>query len=202
MFPDGYTDLPPGKIAAAVTYLEITTIAYRPQPVAPVDLVLRADGHPEAAFYRELFRAVGSPWLWFSRLGLSDPELIAILHHPRGQLYVLELAGQPAGLLELDFRQPGEAELAYLGVVPECIGSGAGRFLMDYALFRVARHHAQEPLRRFWVHTCTLDHPSALGFYCNAGFVPYKRAIEVFDDPRLCGKLPPDCAPQVPIIRP
>jgi hypothetical protein len=33
------------------------------------------------------------------------------------------------------------------------------------------------------------------------GFRPYKRAIEVADDPRLRGILPEDAAPQIPIIR-
>jgi hypothetical protein len=71
---------------------------------------------------------------------------------------------------------------------------------MDTALHQVSRHHQHEPLRRFWVHTCSLDHPAALNFYRRAGFVPYQRAVEVFDDPRVTGLLPPDSAPQIPLI--
>jgi hypothetical protein len=55
--------------------------------------------------------------------------------------------------------------------------------------------------KRVWLHTCTLDGPTALSFYRKCGFRPYKRAIEVADDPRLRGILPEDAAPQVPIIR-
>jgi hypothetical protein len=33
------------------------------------------------------------------------------------------------------------------------------------------------------------------------GFSPYKQAIEVADDPRVCGILPEETAPHVPIIR-
>jgi ribosomal protein S18 acetylase RimI-like enzyme len=102
------------------------------------------------------------------------------------------------GLLELDFRRPGACELAFLGVVPEAIGSGAGRFLIGQA---VARAFAR-PIGRLWVHTCTLDHPGALGFYRRAGFRPYKRAVEVADDPRLAGHLPRAAAPQIPLMRP
>jgi hypothetical protein len=51
-----------------------------------------------------------------------------------------------------------------------------------------------------WVHTCTLDHPAALGFYRRNGFTPFARAIESFADPRLLGVLPADCAPQIPLI--
>ncbi|MFL5217644.1 MAG: GNAT family N-acetyltransferase, partial [Microvirga sp.] len=58
------------------------------------------------------------------------------------------------------------------------------------------------PIARLWVHTCSLDHPRAVAFYLGAGFRPYKRAIEVADDPRLTGDLPRDAEPQVPLIRP
>lgn len=200
MLPDGYTDLAPGKLAAVVTYLEITAIEPCTEPVPPTGLTLRPVAQPDPEWYRQLFRAVGAPWLWFSRLCLSHQDLTAVLHHPRVQLFALESAVEPVGLMELDFRQPGEAELAYLGVTPACIGKGAGRFLMEYARYRVARHHAQEPLRRFWVHTCSLDHHTALSFYRKAGFVPYKRAIEIFDDPRISGVLPADSAPHIPLI--
>jgi hypothetical protein len=54
---------------------------------------------------------------------------------------------------------------------------------------------------RVWLHTCNLDGPAALTFYMKCGFRPYKRAIEVADDPRIRGILPEDTAPQVPIIR-
>jgi hypothetical protein len=56
------------------------------------------------------------------------------------------------------------------------------------------------PIRRFWVHTCTLDHTAALSFYIRSGFVPFKRQIEVFDDPRLTGVLSSSAGPDVPII--
>ena len=54
--------------------------------------------------------------------------------------------------------------------------------------------------RRFWVHTCTGDSPQAIGFYTSCGFTPYKRAIEVADDPRLSGLLGRDKAPHVPVL--
>ncbi|MBM3929314.1 MAG: GNAT family N-acetyltransferase, partial [Sphingomonadales bacterium] len=53
---------------------------------------------------------------------------------------------------------------------------------------------------RVWVHTCTLDHPKALGFYRASGFAPYKRTVETFHDPRATGILPVDTAPHVPYL--
>jgi hypothetical protein len=50
------------------------------------------------------------------------------------------------------------------------------------------------------LHTCTLDHPRAVPFYLRSGFRPFKREIEIFDDPRALGKLPRDAAPDVPLF--
>jgi len=192
---DGYTDLPSGKIAAVVTYLEM-----RSSPVA-----LPTEGREDwslqpistdLARYRTLYRRVGEPWLWFSRMTMPDEELAAILDDPRVEAYALSDGKGDIGLLELDFRPEGEAELAFLGLVPGAIGKGAGRFLVSEAI----RRAFARPIDRFFVHTCSLDHPGALAFYMRSGFTPYRRAIEVADDPRLRGGLPRDCAPQVPVL--
>lgn len=41
MIPDGYTILPAGKLAATVTYLEITAFAPAPMPAAPEGFTLQ-----------------------------------------------------------------------------------------------------------------------------------------------------------------
>jgi GNAT superfamily N-acetyltransferase len=191
---DGYTDLPAGKVAAVVTYLEI----HDPPPGA------RASAHASAgrldaiagdlARYLALYRRIGEPWLWFSRLVMSEASLRTILDDPRVKAFALHEDGRDLGLLELDFRQPGECELSFFGVVPEAIGRGFGGILMAEAL----RRAWEAPIKRLWVHTCTLDHPRALGFYMHSGFQPYKRAVEIADDPRLKGYLPPAAAPHMP----
>ena len=89
----------------------------------------------------------------------------------------------PWTLQRLDFRVDGEAELAFFGVGSSLIGGGAARWLMNRALELAW----QRPISRFWVHTCTMDHPNALGFYVRSGFVPFRRQIEVAPDPRLDG---------------
>ena len=105
-------------------------------------------------------------------------------------------ADQDVGLLELDFRVPGECELTFLGLTPECTGQGLGRALMQQAIDRAW----SRPIARMWVHTCSYDHPSALRFYIKAGFTPCAVRVEVQVDPRLTGHLPRDAAPQVPVI--
>jgi GNAT superfamily N-acetyltransferase len=192
----GYLDLPPGRLATLVTYLEMTAPPPpRPAPERP-DLRLRRVERPDPAWYRALYRAVGEPWLWFGRLLLDEPALVRILHAPGVEVAVLERHGREIGILELDLREAGQCELAYFGLVPEAVGTGAGRWLMARALERAWR----PGIARVWVHTCHLDHPEALGFYRRSGFRPYKLAIEVFEDPRLSGVLPPDAAPHVPLV--
>jgi hypothetical protein len=38
--------------------------------------------------------------------------------------------------------------------------------------------------QRVWVHTCSLDHPKALGCYQQAGFTMFDRVVRRIRDPR------------------
>jgi GNAT superfamily N-acetyltransferase len=188
-----YEPLTEGELAAVVTFLEMR------EPPPPSDakstLRLRRVSDPDPDNYRALFRKVGDPWLWFSRLTMSDVELAAIIGDPGVELFEVAAVEPVVGMLELDFRVPGECEIAFIGLVPDLAGQGHGRWLLAEAV----RLAWREGVERVHVHTCTLDHPAALRAYERAGFRAYKRAIERFADPRLRGILPADCAPQVPL---
>jgi len=190
-----YESLPDGELAAVVTYLEMLTPPDHSVPPSP--LSLKRVEVPEPEHYRELFRRVGAPWLWFSRLTLDDAHLAEIIQHPKVELYsVLDDGGNQVGMLELDFREPHECELSFIGLVPELAGQGHGRWLLAEAL----RLAWREGVDRVHVHTCSLDHPAALAAYRRAGFTPFKRTIERFRDPRLLGILPTTAAPQIPLL--
>ncbi len=198
MLPDGFTDVPRGKIAAVVTSLEMLA----PVPPRPErrdgPWSLRAVPRPDVDWYLELYRRIGADWLWFSRLEMPRAEVAAIIASPDVDLYAVEFEGRDEGVLELDFREPRTCELAFFGLTPALLGQGAGRWLMNRAIpLAWARD-----IDRLWLHTCTLDHPEAVPFYMRSGFVPYKRCVEVAPDPRLTGALPETAAPQVPIFRP
>lgn len=190
-----YEAVADGELAAVVTYLEMRE---RPDIDAPESpLSLQRIEHPQPARYRELFRLVGAPWLWFSRLIMDDAALSAIVQHPQVELFaILDHQGRDAGMLELDLREPGQCELAFVGLIPELSGHGYGRWLLSEAVRRAWR----EGIQRIHVHTCSLDHPAALSAYRRAGFTAYKRAVERFPDPRLLGILPREAAPQIPLI--
>jgi GNAT superfamily N-acetyltransferase len=76
-----------------------------------------------------------------------------------------------AGYYELRrVAEDGSVEIAYFGIVPGEYGRGLGKHLLSCA---VRDAWALRP-RRVWLHTCTLDHPSALPNYIARGFIPYK----------------------------
>jgi ribosomal protein S18 acetylase RimI-like enzyme len=191
---DGYYDVPAGKLVNVVTYLELrvpSTQAFEPR--AGVSIVR---SHPSIEAYRETFRRIGAPYLWSSRLTTPDRELAAILGDPGVETYDLLADGSALGFLELDFREKSQCELAFFGLVRQAQGRGLGRHLMCFALQRAW----QRPIDRVWLHTCTLDDRAAIPFYRRNGFVPYKRQIEISNDPRTIGLLPVDCAPDVPLL--
>ena len=193
----GTTDLPPGKIATIVTSLEMRE---RPQeradPPGTEGFSLDTIDRGDVERYLRLYRLLGERWMWFSRLTQPRAELLDIFADPAVALYAARFEGRDVGLLELDFRAAGQGELAFFGLDEPVLGKGAGRWLMNRAL---ALAWAQ-PISRFWVHTCTIDHPGALDFYQRSGFKVFKRGIEIDDDPRLHGHMPPGSVPHHPVI--
>jgi GNAT superfamily N-acetyltransferase len=194
--PLGYHPLPPGHLANVVTCLEMRE---RPSPRAVPDvagLSLVRMGAADTERFRMLFDAIGRDYLWFSRLILEDDKLAAIIGDPKVTSLALVKEGRDIGLLELDFREEGQCELSFFGVVPDAVGLGVGRWLMNEAVTRAWA----EPISRFWVHTCSFDHPGAVAFYQRSGFRPYQVMVEVHEDPRLTGHVPMDAAPGVPLF--
>jgi len=184
------------QVATIVTHLEMRERP-RAAPVTTSPLRLARWKAPTPDKYRLLFRRVGEPWLWFSRLVIADEELAAILSDERVEIYaVTDPKGIEVGLLELDFRVEGLCHIAFLGLIPPLIGQGFGKWIIAQAKMLGWR----KSVSRLSVTTCTLDHANALGAYRKAGFVPVKRTVETFDDPRLIGILPRDAAPQVPLL--
>jgi GNAT superfamily N-acetyltransferase len=159
--------LPKGKLADIVTYLEMTARPARPPVPAPAGkLALMRAERCTVAFYR----------------------FAALIEKPEVEIFVLYVGGVPAGYYELDRSDAADIELAYFGLMPEFIGRGYGAYLLRAAVDAAWQHNP----KRLWVHTCTYDHPRALGAYQRAGFVVYRRDPVIFDDPRLTGALPRD----------
>jgi len=198
---DGYTDLPAGKIASIVTFLEMRA-SPEGVPDAPGAAAMgqgfaleRLTG-TSAGRYLAIFRTLGERWLWGSRLRMARAALTDILDDQAVEAFALMTPEGDAGLLELDLRSAGECEIVFFGVFDRLVGSGAAHWMMREALDKAWR----PGIGRVWLHTCNFDHPQALAFYRRAGFTPYRMAIEVEDDPRLNGVMRREAAPHVALI--
>lgn len=160
-------------IPITITYLRMDAQPTRPTPPAPAvpHAIMRAED-PTVHFYRYLYDTVGESWVWSNRRYMSDEDLAAIVQDPNVEVMVLYVKGVPAGYAELDFRGlPGEADLAYFGLMPEFIGRGLGVWFLHWAISELWSRGPES----ITVNTCTKDHPSALPMYQRMGFVPCSR---------------------------
>lgn len=172
--PPDVHDAVPADLAGPRAIVEVTTtyLEMRTRPTAPLGppppgvQVVRAV-RPSVRFYRYLYDGVGLPWAWYDRRRMAAGELAAILADDAVEVHVLWRDGVPAGYTELDRRAAGQVELAYFGLLPEAIGQKLGPWLLAWSIHEAWRRPGVE---RAWVHTCTLDHPSALRTYLAAGF--------------------------------
>ena len=192
---DGYHMLPRGKLANAVTWLERDVPPGLARPGAAGRGLRRLRGGDVAA-YRAIFAAVGTDWLWASRLAMPDAALAAHLDDAGVDAFVACEGTRDIGLLELEIAAEA-VEVLYFGLVPQAFGQGAGRWLMQEGLAQASARGA----RRIWLHSCSFDHPGAVRFYRSCGFEPYAQGFEIMDDPRLAGSLPREAAPHVPLLR-
>ena len=148
-------------------------------PLLPKLMLMRAE-QPSPGFYRYLYDAVGRDFFWVDRRKLDDAQLAAIIRDERVEVWVVYVAGQPAGFFEVDARNaPEDVELMYLGLTSEFRGQGLGKWLLAEAI-RACWARAPE---RVIVETCTLDGPAALPLYQKMGFLPYAREDKVIEVP-------------------
>ena len=173
--------LPDGKIRIRVTHLEMRekpNVSFVP-PDGRSAQIVRAH-RPTLSFYLYLYETVGRPWGWSLRDNQTDEQIQAVIQHDDTEIHVLYVDGVPAGFAELDFHHMPDVELIHFGLVPEFIGKRWGPVLLQHTIDAA---WARSP-KRFWLHTCSLDHPKAITLYQRAGFVPYKVEEIIKDDPR------------------
>lgn len=124
---------------------------------------------PQFEFNRFLYQFIGAPWGWTDKLVWSDERWREWVEQPDLRTWIGYHRGTLVGYYELH-RQPGASiEIAYFGLAPRFIGQGFGGDLLSRAIASAWDWGTQ----RVWVHTCTLDHASALANYQARGLVVY-----------------------------
>lgn len=163
------------ELTYTVTWLEMAarpTYPWPQQPTGTPASLLKADS-PPAWFFLGLYDAVGRDYAWEDMYDRTEDDLTRWLHHPDTSLFTLMRSGWPHGFFMLDHRKPGICDIAYFGLVPQAIGRGLGRFLLENAVHTGWQLPGVEKLT---VNTNTLDHPRALGTYQRCGFSPVRRS--------------------------
>jgi GNAT superfamily N-acetyltransferase len=160
------------RVEVRRTYLQLKTRddlrpAPCPDPRARLEGVLECP----ASFFRYLYAEVGRQYSWVDRLEWTDEQLRARLAEPGVSLYLLTVAGAPAGYFELAvYAGDGSVEIAYFGLLPEFLRRGLGKYLLSRAVEEAFALGAT----RVWLHTCTLDDPAAMPNYLARGFAPFR----------------------------
>lgn len=152
------------------TYLEMTS----PAGLQP------SREHPDAAFaerasctvehYRELYRQVGEAWNWRDRLVWSDAQVAQHLALPTVRIWELSVRGDTAGFFELQQHEDMAVEIVYFGLLADYFGRGLGGAMLT----RAVREAWALGAERVWLHTCSLDSPSALPNYRARGFREFR----------------------------
>jgi ribosomal protein S18 acetylase RimI-like enzyme len=120
-------------------------------------------------FNRFLYELVGENWNWRDKIPWNEAQWKQYAESDDLTTFVAYYDGSPAGYFELKSNK-GEVEIAYFGLAPKFIGRGFGGPLLTAALQQAWLMHPD----RVWLHTCTLDHPSALKNYQARGMVIYR----------------------------
>ena len=156
------------KTLIHVWHLEMTTPSLPEASRRPYDLHRVEKPQPELS--RFLYTSVGAPWKWYQRLGWNWQKWQDHLTRPGVETWIACQGAVPVGYFELNREADGSTEIAYFGLVPEFVGLGLGKSLLEDALISAW----QGTRKRVWLHTCTLDHPSALTNYLARGFSIFK----------------------------
>lgn len=155
-----------------IYYLEMTDRAnLRPSSRTHPEAKIEQAQLPIPEFNRFLYSAVGGEWHWHERLSWTYAQWMNWLSRDAQETWVAYVRGTPAGYVELE-RQPttGSVEICYFGLLSQFIGQGLGGQLLTFGIQRAWELGE----KRVWVHTCSLDHPSALKNYQARGLKLYK----------------------------
>ncbi|MDN4500966.1 GNAT family N-acetyltransferase [Alteromonadaceae bacterium BrNp21-10] len=118
-----------------------------------------------------MYQFVGEHWQWHDKLSWSDEQWQNYAESDQLRIFIGYYQGSPAGYYELQQQANGNVEIMYFGLGKTFIGKGLGGYLLTHAINSAWQW---QDTQRVWVHTCSLDHPSALANYQARGFQVYK----------------------------
>ena len=153
------------------TYLEMRSLSeLRPKQASDDRFWIGEATVKQWQVNRFFYLTVGEAWRWIDKRDWPAGQWQAYAEADRLRTFVASWDGSPAGYYELDRHDDQSIEIAYFGLMPAFCGRGLGGALLTSALENAWKLNPS----RVWVHTCTLDHPSALGNYQARGMKVYR----------------------------
>jgi GNAT superfamily N-acetyltransferase len=157
----------------------------------PAGMTVVRQTPPSPQINHAFFMEVGTPYRWYSRLGWSVSDWADYTNDPDVGTWIGMMDGCPFGYFELQRRNAGEGtpgstvvetEIMFFGILAAYQGRGLGSALLAAA---IREAWALPGTGRVYVHTCTSDHPAALGNYIARGFtvVHEETETETIPDP-------------------
>mgnify|MGYP001592637353 FL=1 len=155
-----------------VWYLEIT----EEEEFIPSEVVINLSLEPtdDAAINTQFYREVGGDWQWVDRLNWTDNQWEKWVSRENLRTWVAHLGAEAAGYVEMEIQEGGNIEIVYFGLLPLMIGKGIGGGVLSLAIREAWKIKGTQ---RVWLHTCSEDHPHALGNYEKRGFRLFKTEV-------------------------
>tara|TARA_B110000259_G_scaffold121608_1_gene138036 strand:+ start:207 stop:752 length:546 start_codon:yes stop_codon:yes gene_type:complete len=156
------------KIFYRVTYLEMNKppLFNWPTPINKKISILESKNIP-VWYFLFLYKSVGSEYDWTDQLLKTNDEINAFINNQKVRFFTLIKDGWTAGFFILDYRNRNLCDLSYIGLVPDAIGIGLGKFLFKTAILMA---WDKTNIEKLTVNTCTLDNKYALPLYQKLGF--------------------------------
>ena len=169
MHPAEIVPEPQSLIPTRIWYLEMASRG--DLRAKPLEVDARRSAVPLGALNAFFYREIGRDFHWMERLGWTPDRWQAWAE--RTELWILYVAGTPAGYAELNPR--GETvDLAFFGLLEPFRGRGLGGAFLS----RVVERMWELGPQRITVNTCELDGPYARAHYEARGFRVVREALE------------------------
>ena len=154
-----------------VTYVEMTG---RDQltPADPVPGLTLEPLDRDSPLVVELQVRIGAPYGWKCASRTEEEWTAWYARYPDRIFWLLSFDGEPAGLAAYDVHPGNEVEIETFGLVPEFTGKRLGGYALTLAVQRA--WDLTPTVERIWLHTSSVDHPSALANYHRRGFRTFK----------------------------
>ncbi len=131
---------------------------------------------PQYQLNRFLYHFIGDAWDWGDLDDYNDEQWRARVEDKHLRTWIAYYRGSIAGYYELYQPDDKNTEIKYFGLSQDYIGKGFGGALLSQAITSAWAWHGT---KRVWVHTCTLDHPTALNNYLSRGMTVYKEQTQL-----------------------